>query len=73
MSARRHMNDSADYRGLPSYKARVQSFNMTCNLLREYTRVMLEIDATPSRSQKDIVDARIETIRKTLDAIAEMP
>jgi len=66
-----HKRNSSNYRDL-NYKEKVQSFNMTCNLLREYTRVMLEVDTTPSRSAKEVVAARMETIRKTLDAIARM-
>lgn len=72
MANKRHMDDTATYRELPDYAARVKSFNMTCNLLRKYTRVILELDVTPSCGAKEITSARLETIRKTLDAIAQM-
>jgi hypothetical protein len=45
---------------------------MTCNKLREYVRVMIDLDVTPARSARGIVEARVETLRKTIDAIARL-
>jgi len=71
MAGKRHKGDSSDYRDL-NYNERVKSFNMSCNKLREYVRVMIELDVTPARTAREIVEARIETLRKTIDAIARL-
>ena len=72
MKGRRHKNDQSTYRGLENYKERVQSFNMTLNKLYEYTRVQIELDMTPERNARDIVSARVETLRKLIDRISSM-
>ena len=72
MKGRRHKNDQSTYRGLKNYMERVQSFNMTANKLYEYTRVQIELDMTPERNARDIVSARVETLRKLIDRISSM-
>ncbi len=72
MAIRRHKNDTATYRELANYKERVQSFNMSVNLLCEYVRVQLEMDAFARRTPADIVTARIETLRKAIDRMNRM-
>ena len=72
MKGRRHKNDQSTYRGLKNYMERVQSFNMTTNKLYEYTRVQIELDMTPERNARDIVSARVETLRKLIDRISSM-
>ena len=72
MAIRRHKNDQSTYRGLQNYKERVQSFNMTANKLYEYTRVQIELDTTPERNARDIVSARVETLRRLIDRISSM-
>jgi hypothetical protein len=69
---RRHKNDTSTYRELPIYGDRVKSFNMTTNLLCEYTRVQLELDTSSRWSPRRIVSARIETMRKAIDRISAM-
>ena len=69
MTVRRHKNDTATYRELVNYKERVQSFNMSVNLLCEYVRVQLELDVSNRRSPENIITARIETLRKAIDRI----
>lgn len=61
-------NDLA-YRDLPSHHDRVRAFNAACNKLREYVRVMLELDVTSDRSANQIIANRIETVNKEIDAI----
>ncbi len=72
MDGRRHKNDESTYRGLENYKERVQSFNMSANKLYEYTRVQLEMDVTSNRDSRDIIAARVETLRKLIDRINSM-
>jgi cell fate (sporulation/competence/biofilm development) regulator YlbF (YheA/YmcA/DUF963 family) len=69
MTVRRHKNDTATYRELANHKERVQSFNMSVNLLCEYVRVQLELDTSARRSPSMIVAARVETLRKAIDRI----
>ena len=69
MNERRHKGDTATYRELLNYKERVQSFNMAVNLLDEYVRVQIELDATPERTVRDIVEGRIDTIQRVIDRI----
>jgi hypothetical protein len=72
MAGKRHKGDTSDYRDL-NYKQRAQSFTMICsNKLPEYVRVMIEEDVTPARTAREIVEARLETLRKTIDAIARL-
>jgi hypothetical protein len=72
MAARRHKNDTATYRELANYKERVQSFNMTANLLCEYVRVQLELDASSRRPPSRIVAARVQTLRRAMARINRM-
>ena len=72
MAIRRHKNDTATYRELANYKERVQSFNMSVNLLCEYVRVQLEMDASARRAPADIVAARTETLQKAIDRMNRM-
>jgi cell fate (sporulation/competence/biofilm development) regulator YlbF (YheA/YmcA/DUF963 family) len=72
MAVRRHRNDTATYRELANHKERVQSFNMSVNLLYEYVRVQLELDETARRSPSRIVAARVETLRKVINRINQM-
>jgi hypothetical protein len=71
MASKGHKGCTADYREL-SYVERVKAFNMACNKLREYVRVMIEVDATPERTARDIVEARLETVQKAVDAMARL-
>lgn len=71
MNSKRHKNNSLGYSEL-DYKERVQSFNMAANKLREYVRVQLKRDATATRTAREIVESRIETLQKTVDAIRAM-
>lgn len=72
MPTRRHKNDEATYRELSNYKERVQSFNMTTNLLCEYVRVQLELDSSSRRSLAEIVAARVRTLRRAIARIERM-
>ena len=64
-----HRGGTASYRELPGYKERVQSFNATVKLLDEYVRVQIELDTTPRRTARDIVERRIDTIQRVIDRI----
>lgn len=64
-----HGPENLAFRDLPTYSDRVKTFNATCNKLREYVRVMLELDITPEWPANQIVENRIETINKEIDAI----
>lgn len=72
MAIRRHKNDTATYRELANHKERVQSFNMTVNLLCEYARVQLEMDVTARRPAAAIIAARVETLRKAIVRLNRM-
>ena len=64
-----HGPNDLSYRELADHRDRVRAFNASCSKLREYVRVMLELDVTPERPANQIVTNRIETIRKEIDAI----
>jgi hypothetical protein len=68
----RHQGDTKTYRGLANYKERVQSFNGTVRNLCEYARVQLELDVSGSRSGRDIIAARVETLHKAIDTLNAM-
>ena len=72
MAIRIHKNDTATYRELADYNERVKSFNMSVNLLCEYVRVQLEMDASARRTQADIVATRVETLQKAIDRMNQM-
>ena len=65
----RHQNDERTYRGLATYKERVQAFNAASMKLVEYTRVQIELDDGSERSPAEIVAARIKTLEKTIGRI----
>jgi hypothetical protein len=69
MSGRRHQDDTATYRELPSYAARTKSFNALVGKCRKYFRVMAELDLRPDLTAADIAQARIETLEKEIAAI----
>jgi len=69
---RRHKDDKATYRELVNYQERVKSYNMAVNKLVEYTRVQLEIDTSHKRSNRGIIEARKETLRKAIDRIDQL-
>jgi hypothetical protein len=64
-----HGPDNLAFRDLPTYSDRVKAFNAACIKLREYVRVMMELDSTPERPSDQIVENRIETIKKEINAI----
>lgn len=72
MAARRHKGDTATYRELSGYDQRVKSFNGTVRQLCGYVRVQLELDVSNTRSARDIIGARVETLRKAIDTLDQM-
>jgi hypothetical protein len=72
MAVRRHKHDTATYRERANYKERGQSFTMTVDRLWEYARVQLELDASPRRSPRAIIDARVRTLQRAIDRLNRM-
>jgi D-serine deaminase-like pyridoxal phosphate-dependent protein len=69
---RRHKRDTEFYRTLANYKARMQSFNATTMKLREYVRVMLELDTGPRRSTSHIRETVIQRLEREIHAIRRL-
>ena len=69
MTARRHKGDRESYRTLANYKERMQSFNACALKLREYVRVMLELDTTARRTSTHIGQTAVQRIQREIEAI----
>ena len=69
MTGRRHKGDTEFYRTLANYKERMQSYNASAMKLREYVRVMLELDTSPRRSRQHIVDTAVRRLEREIAAI----
>lgn len=72
MTGKRHKGDSESYRSLDTYKERMQSFNASTMKLREYARVMLDVDITSRRDAAHIVDKTIRRLEKEIHAIRQL-
>jgi hypothetical protein len=72
MGARRHRDDTATYRELPSYSDRVKAFNATVLKCREYYRVMVELDVRPGLDVAAIARARVRTLEREIAAIRRL-
>ena len=72
MENKRHKRDSETFRSLAKYSDRVKSFNKHCSNLREYVRVMIEIDSNSSRTEKEIIEKRTATLYKEISAINKL-
>ena len=72
MTGRRHKGNTEYYRTLTNYKERMQSFNMSALKLREYVRVMLELDARGKRTDRRIVETSVERLEKEIRAIRRL-
>jgi len=72
MTGRRHKGDTESYRTLATYKERMQSFNASAMKLREYVRVMLELDIMPRRNAAHIVNTTIRRLEREITAIRRL-
>lgn len=72
MAGRRHKGDTEFYRTLANYKERMQSFNASTMKLREYVRVMLELDAGQRRTASHITEVAIRRLEREISAIRRL-